>query len=398
MAKKIHSFFFISVLFVSLSSCQFPEIQLFTISTPSQTSTSTLTFIPTASPTGTSTPTPSLTPTPTQTATPTALFYALANTPLPNNLVPINEARAGMVSCLTEIEVSNVTGIKWTPDKLNLAVASNNGISLFEKTNRDQVKFIETDDGLVSFDFSPDGMWLASAHELESSNQFHKGNFQIWAAPDYPRYAYFGDQRSVSSVSFLPGGNTLAIAYTSANQLENAVEFRNTFTWEITRTLQTGIVLDIAVSPSGTFIASVPDQYAVRIWDINKGTPLFTVDTSFTGAVNSIAFSPDGKILASGHYDGLIQLWDTSNGTLIDTYPSQGVIESLAFSPDGSVLAAGLSYEYFMIQLWSVSSGELLHQLGGHTHGVDYLIFSADGSLLVSASYDGTVRLWGIRP
>src|SRR4030042_1410917 len=107
MAKKIQSFFFISVLFFTLSSCQFPEIQLFSIST---------------------------------------------------------QASWGSVACLTEIIVSNVTGIKWTPDKLNLAVASINGISLFDKTNHDQVKFIDTDDGLVSFDFSPNGRWLASAH------------------------------------------------------------------------------------------------------------------------------------------------------------------------------------------------------------------------------------------
>ncbi|MFN3308168.1 MAG: WD40 repeat domain-containing protein [Anaerolineales bacterium] len=39
-----------------------------------------------------------------------------------------------------------------------------------------------------------------------------------------------------------------------------------------------------------------------------------------------------------------------------------------------------------------------MRKLEGHRRGVNFLQFSANGQLLASASYDGTVRLWGIRP
>jgi WD40 repeat protein len=36
--------------------------------------------------------------------------------------------------------------------------------------------------------------------------------------------------------------------------------------------------------------------------------------------------------------------------------------------------------------------------LDGHTKGVTHVLFSPDSQYLVSASYDGLIRLWGIRP
>jgi WD40 repeat protein len=45
-----------------------------------------------------------------------------------------------------------------------------------------------------------------------------------------------------------------------------------------------------------------------------------------------------------------------------------------------------------------MKSYQMLRTLEGHAHGVDNLTFSPDGQVLVSASFDGAVRLWGVRP
>jgi WD40 repeat protein len=62
------------------------------------------------------------------------------------------------------------------------------------------------------------------------------------------------------------------------------------------------------------------------------------------------------------------------------------------------MLASGGSYENSLVQLWSSGSGKLLRKLESQSGGISSLTFSPYGQYLVSASYDGALRLWGIRP
>ena len=71
-------------------------------------------------------------------------------------------------------------------------------------------------------------------------------------------------------------------------------------------------------------------------------------------------------------------------------------VRSVVFSPDGQLLASG-SWDN-TVRLWRVRDGALLRTLKGHTAWVFSVVFSPDGRLLASGSGDGTVRLWGVRP
>jgi WD40 repeat protein len=381
-----------------LTDCQFSNISLFATRTPTKVPTNTPTITPTFTPTVTSTPTATITASPPPTLTPTQSIYALEGTPLPITLPLINSDDATLVSGLASMREANVTDLKWMPVGGLLAVGTLNGISLYDPWNHTRQKFIATGEGMVSFDFDPTGAWLATGHRYGSEQQGYAGNLQIWVAPNYPLVAVFGNTRAVGAVSYMPGGKVLATAYTSQDYDQNIIEFRDTNTWEITATLQTGTVINIAFSPAGNLLATSPDRYAVKIWDMQDGSILYNLYTSFTGAVNCFAFSPDGGYLATGHYDGTIRLWELDQGTLVRSISSTGVIESLAFNPDSQLLAVGTSYTNHVIELCRVGDGVLLKSLEGHQHAVQNLAFSPVGNLLASASYDGEIRLWGIRP
>ena len=67
-------------------------------------------------------------------------------------------------------------------------------------------------------------------------------------------------------------------------------------------------------------------------------------------------------------------------------------VNGVAFSPDGSLLAS--ASDDGTVKLWHADTGQELQKLEGHTDAVGAVAFSPNGSLLVSASGDRTVRLW----
>jgi WD40 repeat protein len=72
----------------------------------------------------------------------------------------------------------------------------------------------------------------------------------------------------------------------------------------------------------------------------------------------------------------------------------RGTITALAWSPDGSLLAVGTTRG---IWLYSVSDLEAAPRLlEGHTERVLDLVFSANGTILVSSSADGSARRWDV--
>ncbi|KAH0565258.1 hypothetical protein GP486_001355 [Trichoglossum hirsutum] len=83
-------------------------------------------------------------------------------------------------------------------------------------------------------------------------------------------------------------------------------------------------------------------------------------------------------------------IWERCSQRLLEGHSA--VVRAVAFSPDGQLVVSG-SYDS-TVKLWDTATGAVRHTLIGHSNDVTGVAFSPDGQLVVSGSGDNTVRLW----
>ena len=146
--------------------------------------------------------------------------------------------------------------------------------------------------------------------------------------------------------------------------------------------------------------------------DANGGSHILSTSRS----LHSAMFSPNGKRLISSGNDGDVQVWDLATERAVAHLRGDAqIFQGAAFSPDGQYIAT--SGKDCTVRLWQAFHGDKkgsllsgsedqspdrldvwfaqrLAMMKGHQQYVLSSQFSPDGSRLVTASLDGSVRVW----
>jgi WD40 repeat protein len=282
----------------------------------------------------------------------------------------------------------SITRVVLSPDGRTLAagtggyMTSGGTVLLWDVEQRIEIGRLPGSGSMLDMAYSPGGSLLAAVSASSGLRIWDTATWQsVDLLEDYSQEAY--------SVDFDPQGTTLAVgnggtvylwdiaADEKINELENEA-----------------FVHDITYSADGSLLAVACDNGNVQIWDVTQGELLTVLEGHTDSSAIVVTFSPDGMLLASGGWDDKVRLWNVGTWEEVTTIETN--VASLAFSPDGSLLAIGRGWRQDTLLLWDVARGEQLAVLDGHTMSVQSVVFSADGSLLISAGWDGTVRLWGL--
>lgn len=246
------------------------------------------------------------------------------------------------------------------------------------------------------------------------------GTAKIWDLRSGAVIRTLGDhEATVRYVAISPDGETIATSADGLLRLWDTDSGSQLMT--LARVDEAGAA-SLAFSPDGRAVAST-DGTAVRIWDAASGEELARLSAEGSRCCGSrLAFMPHGRALVSGVFPFLerrslvsrflpfffarprpqqilgIVLWDLvdEDHRIIEDIglEREGVL-GVAVSPDGGKVATGPGGSGGTTRLWDLASGTT-KLLEGHTSRVPNLAFSPSGQLLASASWDGTLRVWGV--
>lgn len=285
--------------------------------------------------------------------------------------------------------------VAFHPDNLRLATVGKDGTARIWQLPKPPVALAGMTQAVTSVDVSSDGQSAATASTDKSVRIF---NTTTGAAI-----------RALTEHEHAP---TVVRFHPSAAELVTADEQGHMHFWNAADgTLQanvgahTGPVIAAAYHPTGKLLATSGTDGSLKLWSLP--TPPEKSLQGHTQPITAVAISADAKLAATASTDKSIRLFDATTNQPIRQLDATSELSALALSPDAQRITSGDAEG--RVHVWLTADGSpwpgtptaetaepqlVPASLSGHDGKINAVHFRADGSEIVSAGADGTVRLW----
>lgn len=155
----------------------------------------------------------------------------------------------------------------------------------------------------------------------------------------------------------------------------------------------------IEVHPNRPLLLSSSDDMSIKLWDWERDFSLVQVYEGHAHYVMMVKFNPrDTNTFASASLDRTIKVWGVTAGTphfsLEGTNGHERGVNCIDYYPGGDKPYLLSGSDDRTIKVWDYQTKACLQTLKGHSHNISSVVFHPRLPLVISASEDGTVRLW----
>jgi len=278
-----------------------------------------------------------------------------------------------------------VTGVAITPDGLTIAGA----------TDEHRVLIWDAASGACRACLEGHADWVRSVGLAPDGNMFVSGggdgSICLWDIERQSRMFQLPVcDGAVAGVCFHPNNQQVAVVGFSRQ-----LQIVNTSSGHTSQQLDCPCadIRTVSFSPDGKRLAVAGRNGRIRLWNVGNGAQERDIETGGR-QICALAFSPDSRLLATAGNGPAISLLDVASGEIIATLDSRPAkVRALLFIDNRQLAAGGTDNR---IAIWDVDDRHVTRRLVGHTGTVASLACDANGTVLVSGSFDTTVRVWSL--
>lgn len=152
------------------------------------------------------------------------------------------------------------------------------------------------------------------------------------------------------------------------------------------------VLYDVAFTTDGAEVVAVDDRGSLSAWSVRDGARRLDSQPSTASPARAVAVSPDGELAVIVTDDGLLKTLSLTDGEVVQTRKvSHLPLSDVSVSLDGRRLAVAAGTEILLFELESLTPVDSSFR---HIAPVSALVWSPDGTRIVSGSFDRTLRVW----
>jgi WD40 repeat protein len=150
----------------------------------------------------------------------------------------------------------------------------------------------------------------------------------------------------------------------------------------------------LEITHDGKFLVSASMDKTIKIWNLQNYSCIKPIE-GHVGPVVSMKITPDMKFIVSGgggKYDNTVRIWDIYKSKLpSEEFGIHRNINHIAFNSTAYFVVNSCRK---VIQLRDPETGSINFKLTGHKAHIKQLWVNPEGTRIISASLDKTVRIW----